>query len=59
MKTTIAFTRNFIRGTFNGMGLTDSIAFVSREAAAKWIRGIRANSRAGKLDYSISGIIAA
>ena len=59
MQTTITFTRNFTRGPFNGMGLTDAIAFVSREAAAKWIRGIRANSRAGKLNYSISGIIAA
>lgn len=53
MKHRIAFFRNFTRGPLAGVSASDSIEFVNRDSAARWIRGIRANSRAGVLNYTI------
>lgn len=50
---TVIFTRRFNRGPLSGLLHRDCIPMIDRAMAARWIRGIRRNSRLGQLDYSI------
>lgn len=47
------FTRHFDRGILAGLTVPDSVSFVSQHSARRWLRGVRANSRTGKLDYKV------
>jgi hypothetical protein len=50
----IKFTRHFTKGWSKGSTYRDSLRFVSRDRAAKWLRGVRENVRAGELDFRIT-----
>jgi len=50
---TLYFTRLFIKGTLKGLTHNDQINFISVERAMDWVKGIKANSMKGKLDYKL------
>jgi len=50
----VSFTRRFHAGCMNGVSASDVLRFVDRQSAARWVRGIRSNSRSGALTYSIT-----
>jgi hypothetical protein len=43
----------FERGILKGIAFNDTVRFISRERAASWVRGVRRNYRAGKLEYRL------
>jgi hypothetical protein len=47
----VNFTRKFYKGNLNGLTHNDSITFINREAALRWLAGIKQNVE--KLDYYI------
>ena len=50
----ISFTRHFHKGWMNGVSASDVLRFVDRDSAARWLRGIRANAKAGAINYTIT-----
>ena len=38
----------------NGVSASDVLRFVDRDSAARWLRGIRANAKAGAINYTIT-----
>lgn len=46
--------RRFDKGILAGLTIPDSIPFVSQHSARRWLRGVRVNSRAGRLDYTVT-----
>lgn len=57
-KVRVLFQRQFIKGPLEGITHTDGITHVDRWHAAQWLKGVRANTRRGTLEYRISRILA-
>lgn len=53
MKTTVFFTRTFTAGPLAGLTVPDKITHPDRRHAADWLKGVRQNSRAGRLEYRV------
>lgn len=52
----LTITREFIAGTLKELRHTGTMAHVDIAHAASWVRGIRKNSRAGKVDYRLVSV---
>lgn len=51
---TLYFTKSFNKGFLRGISVIESLGFVDTDSAARWLKGVRANSEAGKLDYAVT-----
>jgi hypothetical protein len=49
----VGFVREFTRGFLTGIKHADEITMIDRWHAAQWLKGVRRNSRCGKLDYRV------
>jgi len=54
---TLFFKRVHTKGILKGIQTRDQITHVDRKHAAHWVRGIRRNSRLGRLDYYIKNVV--
>lgn len=53
---TLTITREFVAGTLKGLRHTGTMGHIDIAHAARWVRGIRKNSRLGKLDYRLVAV---
>jgi hypothetical protein len=54
----LLFTRTHVSGLLAGITTHDRIRHVDRWHAAQWVKGVRRNSKRGRLDYKLSAITA-
>lgn len=52
----LLFSRKHVRGLLEGITTHDRIRHVDRWHAAQWVKGVRRNTRRGRLDYKLTAI---
>ena len=45
------FEKHFTAGNLAGLTVTDYISFIDHKARLDWLKGVKANQEAGKLDW--------
>jgi len=49
----IRFVKHFTSGLLSGLSVRQELSFVNEARAAKWLDGVLANERAGKLNFRL------